>query len=147
MNTVVFDDSRYPLIVIRFHESSSEEDFVEHLRLLDLNLKRTFEARTKTALIYDATLGQGSSLRIRKLQADWMKANADVVRLGCVGISFVITSALVRGGLTAGLWLADIAAPYEVVATVGEAEAFCKKKLAQAGVALPGVPLTPAQSR
>lgn len=137
MKTIDFDDTRYPLIVIRFHGSASEEDFLEHLRLLDLNLKRTMEARTKTALIYDASQGQGTSPRVRKLQADWMKANADTVRMACVGISFVITSGLVRGALTAILWMADMAAPYEVVATFGEAQAFCQKRLAQAGVALP----------
>ena len=49
----------------------------------------------------------------------------------------MITSSLVRGILTAILWLSDIPSPYHVVGTQAEAEAWCEAQLAQHGVVLP----------
>ncbi|MBC7173876.1 MAG: hypothetical protein H5U40_15655, partial [Polyangiaceae bacterium] len=43
-----------------------------------------------------------------------------------VGYAFVISSSLVRGALTAILWLAPMPAPHRVVGTVGEGEAWLR---------------------
>lgn len=141
MKTILFDDSRWPLVVVRYSDHVDEDEFDELLRRLDDNIKRAMHARAKTVLIYDSTSGYQASPRIRKKQAEWMKQNAAMTRVNCVGIAFVITSAMVRGVLTAILWLSDMPSPYTVVATLPEAEKWCEKQLAEHGQSLPsGLP-------
>jgi len=137
MKTITFDESRWPLVVVRYGVNVDENEFEELLSRLDKNVRRTAAARQKTTLIYDSTSGYQASPRIRKRQAEWMKANADITRLNCVGIGFVIDSSLVRGILTAILWLSDMPAPYTVVGTFAEAEQWCEKQLSAHGVTLP----------
>lgn len=137
MKTITFDESRWPLVVVRYGAQVDENEFEELLTRLDENVKRTAAARQKTTLIYDSSSGYQASPRIRKRQAEWMKDNADITRLNCVGIGFVINSSLVRGVLTAILWLSDMPAPYHVVGTLSEAEDWCEKQLAAHGVSIP----------
>ncbi len=137
MNTITFDESRWPLVVVRYDAKVDENEFEELLSRLDKNVRKAASARQKTALIYDSTSGYQASPRIRKRQAEWMKANAEATRLNCAGIGFVINSSLVRGVLTAILWLSDMPAPYTVVGTLAEAEDWCEKELGAHGVTLP----------
>jgi hypothetical protein len=137
MKTIEFDESRWPLVRIRFGKEVDEAEFDQLLALLDANIKRAAAARTKTALIYDSTLGYHASPRIRKKQADWMKQNSMQSRANCAGIAFVITASLVRGALTAILWLTDMPVPYSVVGTMQEAELFCTAQLAAHGIEVP----------
>jgi hypothetical protein len=145
MRTIDFDESRWPLVRIRFGKEVDENEFGQLLALLDANMKRATAARTKTALIYDSSAGYSASPRIRKMQADWMKDNAMQSRVNCVGIAFVITSSIVRGALTAILWLTDMPAPYTVVSSMREAEIFCVQQLTTHGVTIPD-PLTRARA-
>lgn len=137
MKAISFDESRWPLVIVTYPEQTEEADFFAHLDLLDANIRRTVAARAKTALIYDITSGYRAPASVRKAQADWMKKNATVTRQNCVGIAFVMTSAVVRGALTAILWMSDMPAPYTVVATVEEAERWCTEKLGAHGVTVP----------
>lgn len=45
--------------------------------------------------------------------------------------AFVLASPLVRGLLTAILWISPMPAPHEIVATVAEAEAWLNERLAR----------------
>jgi hypothetical protein len=137
MKTIAFDDSRWPLVIIRYGTEVDEQEFEELLRLLDENIKRSLAARHKTCVIYDSTSGYQASPRIRKRQAEWMKQQSMATRVSCAGIAFVITSAMVRGVLTAVLWLSELPTPYTVVGSMHEAERWCEKQLAQHGFALP----------
>lgn len=137
MKTIDFDDSRFPLVRIRYAKEVDEDEFDQLLLLLDQNIRRATTARTKTALVYDSSSGYQASPRIRKKQADWMKQNSMQTRVNCVGVAFVITSSVVRGVLTAILWLSDMPVPYTVAATMQEAERFCEKHLSAHGIAIP----------
>ena len=61
-----------------------------------------------------------------------MKANHDKSAAYCAGYAFVIDSAVVRGILTAILWLAPMPAPHVVVSTVEEGERWLREKLGMA---------------
>ena len=63
-----------------------------------------------------------------------MRDNREVLARQCVGNAFVISNPLVRGVLTAILWLQPLPSDYIVVGTLKEAEAWCMKKLTEAGI-------------
>ncbi|HSC89002.1 MAG TPA: hypothetical protein VLC09_17090 [Polyangiaceae bacterium] len=132
-----FDESRWPLIVVTYPEDTTEAEFVEHLGKLSANIRRTAAAQSQTALIYDITSGYRAPARVRQQQADWMKANASQIKGHCAGIAFVMTSSLVRGALTAILWMSAMPTAYTVVATVAEAESWCADRLREKGVSVP----------
>jgi len=137
MRTIELDESLWPLIVVRYSQKVDEDEFGELLQRLDKNIARCIAERTKTAIIYDSRAGYAASPRVRQQQADWMKKNAMITKVNCVGLAFVINSTVVRGVLTAVLWLSDLPAPYCVVGTVGEAEQWCRDRLAESKVQIP----------
>lgn len=132
MASIQFDQSRWPLVVVTHHGEVSDEQFDEYLGKLKDNLDRAIRERMKTVIIFDATNATGSSAKQRQKQAAWMKQYEAPSRLHSAGYAFVIPSTIVRGALTAILWLSPMPAPYVVVATLAEAEAWSLKVLAQA---------------
>ena len=67
MKTILFDDSRWPLVLVRYSDHVDEDEFDTLLSLLDANIKRAMQVRAKTVLIYDSTSGYQASPRIRSL--------------------------------------------------------------------------------
>ena len=65
------------------------------------------------------------------MHAEWMKRHEEMMRGRTAGIAFVIESALVRGGLTAVLWLAPLPCPHVVVKTLDDAIVWCEQKLCE----------------
>lgn len=138
----VVDDSRWPLLTVVWRGTVSNEEFTAYLRELDRNLARTKEAETRTAILMDARSAAATNSVQRKMQAEWMKANEFDCRRYCAGFGFVLDSALVRGALTAILWLAPLPAEHIVCATVDEADKWLCQRLLDVGVIVP--PLTGA---
>ena len=83
------------------------------------------------ALIYDASASGATPPSHRKKMAEWMKRYEAQVRAGTVGTAFVLPSAIMRGVLTAILWVQPMACPHAVVATVAEAKAWCQARLTE----------------
>lgn len=87
------------------------------------------------AVLFDASEAGVPSSAQRKLQADFMRDNAVLIGALCVGGAFVIQSTLVRGALTAILWLQPMPFRHVIVGTVAEGEAWCRGRLTAAGTA------------
>lgn len=62
----------------------------------------------------------------RRRQADWMHQHEEELRHRTAGVGFVLTSGLMRGGLTAVLWLAPLPCPHGVFSTLKEAQAWAE---------------------
>jgi hypothetical protein len=129
VGSIVIDDSRRPIIVVRFDGLVSDAEFERYLGELEAQL----EPGQRVCTILDARLAGRAPPRQRKLQADWLARNAGRLRESSVGSVFVITSALVRGVLTAIMWLQPMPVPHAVVATMDEAERWAESRLAAAG--------------
>jgi hypothetical protein len=108
MGSIHVDDSGLPLIVVTFDGSVDDPEFERYLSRLDGLWKR----KARSAIVLDG----------RKL-------NDELLRTYSVGTAFVISSQLVRGGLTAILWLQPLPTPYVVVATRLEAERWARAQL------------------
>lgn len=132
--TIQTDSTRWPLVMIRFLGEITEDEFDQYLRFLDFNVARTGAARAKIALLFDAREVGRVSPAIRRKQADWIRDNLDISRQNCAGFAYVLDSSMVRGMLTAILWLATMPADYTITATVREAEDWLKGQLAGHGL-------------
>jgi len=132
MSSIRIDQSRWPLVVVTHAGRPTDEEFDAYLVRLKDNLDRAVRERKKTVLIFDATHAVGTDAKQRQRQAAWMKEHAEPSRLHSAGYAFVIPSTMIRGVLTAILWLSPMPAPYVIVSTIAEAEAWCKQKLIEA---------------
>ena len=123
------DESRWPLVVVRFRGKLEDRELSAYLNKLALNLKRAERARTKTAILFDAPDGVGTTAMQRKAQSDWIDANRLQASMWCAGYAFALPSAALRGVLQAILWLSPMPAPHTIVKTSAEGEAWLMARL------------------
>lgn len=131
MNAYNFDTTKFPLVFLEMigdlTPQQLEQHFSEYKALLDRGLPY--------GIVYDASkIGKVDAV-FRKRYAEFTKVNeADFNRL-CIGCGFVITSAVVRGALTAVLWVTgSLPFPHKIFATREEAEAWTREQLRNARV-------------
>jgi hypothetical protein len=130
MAGIVVDESRFPLVRVTFDGPVADYAFDQYLE----TLSRVLARRAKNAIVFDARRAAAPSAKERAKQAAWLRSHRDLIERYSCGSAFVIASALVRGGLTAILWLAPIPGAHTVVATPGQAEAWALERLRAAGV-------------
>jgi hypothetical protein len=130
------DHSRLPLVVIRFEGAPSDDEFV---RYLDDVAREVFALDRPHGMVIDAARMTSMSAKQRRMQADWMEKHDASVRRNSVGNAMVITSPLIRGALTAILWIRPMPGEHVVVSTFAEAERWIIEKLRARGLRVPGV--------
>ena len=141
MGAFRFDDSRFPLVVVTFSGSLGDDDFEAYLARMSGLLAR----RSKNVTLLDARAADSPSARQRAKQADWLKANRETLQQYSLGTVFVISSAMVRGALTAILWMSPMPAGHTVVGTLEEGEHWAYERMVAAGVPLPPPPASVAR--
>ena len=127
----LFDASNLPLLRVTFAGVIDDDAFRIYLGEYQAVLQRG----KPYAVLIDATTAGVPTSAQRKLQADFIRENAVVMGAVCLGGAFVIQSTLVRGALTAILWLQPMPFRHVVVSTLAEGEAWCRGRLAGSGVA------------
>lgn len=133
MSGFEFDDSLYPLVVVRTPARFHDDDFVGLFRRFEANFAR----RERYALLLDTTpVSHVPTATQRALISDWEKAHVADTRRWNVGTALVVTSALVRGVLTALAWAVPDETPRVHVKTEAEAAEWCTRRLDEAGVPL-----------
>lgn len=133
MSAVVFDDSSWPVIIVRFPPSCTDAEFDAYLDGLKSRLLRG----DRTCTIMDAREAGLFPPVQRKRQADWLATNRALLLKAQVGTAFVITNPVVRGVLTAITWIQPMPSEHTVVATMAEAERWAWAQLRKAGVTRP----------
>lgn len=115
----------------------------EHLDEQTEQIRDAVARGRRSYLIIAATGELRPPPEVRKIQAEWMAEQAELIAATSIGIGFVIDSPLVRGALTAIFWVTRSPVPYKVHPTLAEAlehaVAICK----QHGLALPEEALRP----
>ncbi len=130
MDSIRIDESRFPLIVVTFVGSQDEADFSAYLEWMTALAKR----RVKAVTVFDATKAGPTSATQRARQGAWIKTNRALIQQFSCGSAFVVSSAIVRGALTAILWIAPVPGPHTIVATFEEAERWALERLRAEGV-------------
>jgi hypothetical protein len=133
MAGIEVDESRFPLVVVTFEGQLADHEFDRYL----LTMSRVLQRRAKNAIVFDARRAAAPTAMQRSKQAAWLKSNRAAIQQYSCGSVFVIASAVIRGGLTAILWISPIPGAHTVVSTLAEGEAWALGRLAAEGVALP----------
>jgi hypothetical protein len=117
--SIVVDESQLPVIRVIHHGVTSDEEFIHYLE----TMRRSMFATTagQRLLVMDATHAGTTSATQRRLQAEWMNFHADRLKELTVGVAFIIPSSMVRGFLTAILWIQPLPCPHEVCGTLEQA--------------------------
>ncbi len=129
MGAIHIDDSRHPLVIVTFTGVATDAEFETYLD----EMKRNLERRRPTAMVLDATNAGSTPPTHRRRQAEWLKEHEALLKQYSAGTAFVITSPLVRGALTAILWVQPMPASHTVVATRHEAEKWAIEQLTRRG--------------
>lgn len=114
-----------PIYVVNVAGVPSDEVFAAYLKRLT-EVTRTTSHRV---LVYDATFAGSIRASQRKAQADWIRENELVTRHSTLGCAFVLPNPVIRGVLTAILWVQPIASPHALVAALPDALAWAREKL------------------
>jgi hypothetical protein len=130
MTAIAVTQHHAHVLLVRFDGPSSDEEFKDYLERLDASLER----RTKSVTVVDARDAGVSSALQRKMQAEWMQRNAETLAAFSLGTVFVITSTMVRGFLTAIMWMQQPPGGHHIVATIDEAHAWTTQRLKRAGL-------------
>jgi hypothetical protein len=121
---IVFDEAQAPVYVVTFSGAVTDSQFDQYLE----QLSALAERGGQRALVYDARRASPARPSQRRKQAEWMKKFEDPIRRGTAGIAFVIPSALIRGCLTAILWLQPLACPHVVTGNFEHALRWARER-------------------
>lgn len=126
----IVDPSRAPLLFVRFDGVVDDVAFASYLGQI-----RAFVDRgLRYAIVFDASTAGVPTAAQRRMQTDQMRNDFTRIQSLCVGGAFVIPSPLVRGGLTAMLWVQPLPFPHKLVADLPSAEVWCRAQLAKPSV-------------
>lgn len=126
MGRYLVDSSTFPVVMVTFDGALSDEGFAEYLA----ELRHVLDRGSRYGVVFDATNAAVPSTSQRRMQADYIRSERERLKRMCVGAAFVIPNALVRGSLTAILWLQPLPYEHTVVASVSAAREWVQGRLA-----------------
>jgi len=123
------DDTEHPIVTVTFDGDTTDEAFGKYLAdMTSLVLDR----RLQTLTILDARKATAVSAAQRRAQAVWLRDNARLLARYSLGTVFVIESSIIRGVLTAILWLQPMPGPHIVVPSLALGRVWAKERIAEA---------------
>lgn len=119
------------ILLVTFHHPPSDEEFTAYLEHLSELYRRCQPMSVVIQTLHDSSV----PLQQRRIQAQWIREHEKDLRRWSQGTAFVVTSAVVRLGLTSVLLLQRLPMPHVVVKTLDEALAWARSRpqLAAAG--------------
>ncbi|PTL84581.1 hypothetical protein [Vitiosangium sp. GDMCC 1.1324] len=129
---ITFDDSLWPLLVVRFSGTPTNQQFEEYLSKRGAYLER----KQKHTLIYDTVSFRVLTNEQRQRQINWLKERAGPMKEFSLGSALIITSPVVRLTLSIVLQFSQAHMPYHAARSLPEAASWCAERLASAGFAL-----------
>jgi hypothetical protein len=90
---VTVDRSQLPIIIVTFTGAiETPENFEQYLQ----ELNRNYDAKEPIGLVFNAQNAHIPSRMYQKRQADWMRANASVIKSYCRGIAYIVPNPFLR---------------------------------------------------
>lgn len=122
---------RFPLVVVEFRGAASDVQFRDYLAAVDAASKRAASEGRRIAMVVDTLQAtRAVTASQRRMQVDWVKASFERSEHVMAGMAFVIDNALVRGVLTAILWVQSLPCPYTTSGARAEAEQWALERIA-----------------
>lgn len=126
-----------PLTCIRPIGQPSDQELTESLQRITETIEADRRAGMKRVMIVDMRQAGVLGANQRKMASAWMKQNLELYTHFVLGSVFVIHSPVVRGVLTALLWLAPLDMPYEVVGNIDDAARWAIRRLESQRIPVP----------
>ncbi|HJL18674.1 MAG TPA: hypothetical protein RMH99_23635 [Sandaracinaceae bacterium LLY-WYZ-13_1] len=130
MGSYTIDEAAFPLVRIRYDGIVSDEEFARHLEAYGALVERG----ARYGVLFDATTAGRPPATQRRMMAEFMRRRRDELARRCVGGAFVITSPLIRGAMTAILWVAPMPFQHVIVSSAAEAEGWVRGRLQAEGL-------------
>ncbi|QRN94867.1 hypothetical protein JRI60_38045 [Archangium violaceum] len=132
-SSVFFDESLWPLLVVRFSGEVSQAQTDEFLRGSELSLRRG----ERHVCILDARLARGQSLPNRRKQhIGWLEAYESPLRALTMGCAFIFPSPFFLLSMRAFLHVKPLPVPYFVAPGLHEAVGWAAGRLEAEGLSL-----------
>lgn len=132
---VSFDDSLWPLLVVKFSGTTSDHEFEAYLERMSGYLQRA----DKYLCLFDSTDMKDSPLVHRQRQLEWLKANDVQLRQWMVGTGFVVTSPIIRLAMNVITQLNKPPCPQTAVPTMKAALEWAAERFKAENLMLPAM--------
>ncbi|MFL5358543.1 hypothetical protein [Archangium sp.] len=129
-SNITFDDSLWPLLVIRFTGMPTNQQFDDFLAKRGASLAR----RQKHVVIYDTGSFRVLSPEQRQRLINWFRERKAIQKQLSIGSALVITSPVTRLLLSSILQFTQTETPYHVARSVSEAAQWAAARLDEAGL-------------
>lgn len=110
-----------PLLCLRPIGNPSDQELVDSLQTITGLLEAERRLQRRAVMIVDMRKAEALSAPQRRTASEWMKKNMVLYKQSILAGVFIIDSPVIRGVLTALLWLSPMELPYEVVGNLDEA--------------------------
>ena len=135
VSLVSFDESMWPLLLVKFEGETSDVEFEAYLRRMTDYLNR----QEKYVCLYDSTRMKSSPMNHRQMQVEWLQQHDAQLRKWMIGTGFVITSPLVRLAMNVITTLNRPPCPSTNVATLDQALSWAADRFRDEGQNLASV--------
>lgn len=129
-SNITIDDSLWPLLVLRFSGTPTNQQFEEYVARRGSYLARN----QKHTLIYDTVSFSVLTGEQRQRQIHWLKEHKEPLQKHSLGSALIITSPVVRLLLSGVLHFSQAATPYHAARSMPDAANWCAGRLAGAGL-------------
>jgi len=117
------------ILTVTVFRDYNDQEHVAHLAELSAIIAQGKVGQVhRWVVVHDLKVPMQPNAKHRSRQAEWMKAHQPELRYRTAGIGFVMSSALMRGGLTAILWLAPLPCPHGIFSTMPEAMLWARER-------------------
>lgn len=126
-----------PLTCLRPVGKPSDEELAETLQSITRLLAEQRARESRHIMIIDMRRSAPLSAPQRRTSSEWMKSTMPLVKQVVIGAVFVIDSPIIRGVLTALLWLQPMEQPHGLVGSLDEAVRWAVARLDTERVPVP----------
>jgi hypothetical protein len=130
--SVTFDDSRWPLRIVRFVGTPTPRQYEHYLERVTASLRR----RERYLSVIDLTRGGLPTPEQRQRQILWMQEHEGLIREVLLGTAFIVTSPIIRLSLSAVLHFKPLPVPYVITAKEVEAVGWASACIEEQGLRL-----------
>jgi len=130
------DDAMWPLVVVTFSTSTSDDDWRRMFRVYE----RYYARGQRFHVVNDGLAVKGAIVPSqRKIIAESARAHEDMSRRWCLGGATVVGNTIARGVVTAITWVAPPAYKLTFHPTLADAADEAIRTLGKHGIAIPEV--------
>ena len=130
--SITFDDSRWPLRLVRFVGTPTPRQYENYLETLTSSLRR----RERYLSITDLTRGGLPTPEQRQRQVLWMQEHEGLLREVLLGMAFIITSPIMRLSVSTVMHFKPLPVPYFITDQEREAVDWAGARIEEQGLGL-----------